>query len=785
MQSIAVNLSRQEDFVENLIGAEVHLSLHPFIRYVEARNNTEQSSKTSFYRYILNEFHKYPELEFPIAPSDSSKYTHLFELIYSCLSPVLSDHDQQLWALGTPFTPHFYFGTPGFYSIILDPTTAKLKQGLNLAGPKELERAIKVSFYNIVLQKFYDFTLTAKQYTIYSIVDAETNLVNYYRLNLDNRFIDIKHNGNLPKIKLENLKSNLRDEANTLKLLERLLPTYQFTVEGIAIVNLEEATVEYALESIKNVIIEHNECSVGSYDRKISQALKTIAGTDSLEFGLLPYLRLNDKTVVNDRSGFESILLKLAKEDQQASFQELLEHYLASPRRLIFTEILPKEQERFPMLKLLYKNGITSYALFPLHYSGKLVGCLEVYARNSDAFNAYTLSKLEAAFSLLAQLFQNIITDFNYELTRIITDKFTSLQPAVQWRFYEAAYHYLVQEHEHHPLNLEAISFKNVQPFYGAIDIKDSSVQRNVAIRKDLNLHFEILENTFHAIQDTLNSSIKDYIPSDAPIAACKQHAYLSDLEILKIEDYLMRQLPPYLRLLQEGKPELTEIIENYFQVTNLEGIVYANRTQYEKSMQTVNGKINSMLNDFNDSLQTIYPCYFEKFRTDGVEFDIYLGQSMAPEKPMAPNLVQTFRLLHLEAIANIAVATHALIPELSDYLQTTQLIFVHEKPIDISFRPDEQRFDVEGGYNIRYQLVKKRIDKAHVRNSEERLTQTGKIAIVYMNASEAQEYLGYIEVLQRRNILMDDVEHLEIEELQGVDGLKALRVGVVFDQKH
>ena len=785
MQSIAVNLSRQEDFVENLIGAEVHLSLHPFIRYVEERHRNEQSAKTSFYRYILNEFHKYPELEFPIAPSDSSKYTHLFELIYSSLSPVLSNHDQQLWALGMPFTPHFYFGTPGFYSIILDPATAKLKQGLNLAGPKELERALKVSFYNILLQKFYNFTLTAKQYTIYSIVDAETHLIKYYRLNLDTRFIDIKNSGDLPKIKLENLKSNLRDEANTLKLLQRLLPTSQFTVEGIAIVNLEEATVEYALESIKNVIIEHNECSVGSYDSKISQALKTIAGTDSLEFGLLPYLRLNDKTVVNDRSGFESILLKLAKDDEQVSFQELLEHYLASPRRLIFNEILPKEQERFPMLKLLYKNGITSYALFPLHYSGKLVGCLEVYARNSDVFNAYTLSRLEAAFSLLAQLFQNIITDFNYELTRIITDKFTSLQPAVQWRFYEAAYHYLVQEHERQSLSLEAISFKNVQPFYGAIDIKDSSVQRNAAIRKDLTLHFEILENTFHAIQDTLKTSIKDYIPSDTLIVACKQHTQLSDPEILKIEDYLMRQLPPYLRLLQEGKPELKEIIDNYFQVTDHEGIVYANRTQYEKSMQTVNKKINSMLNDFNDSLQTIYPCYFEKFRTDGVEFDIYLGQSMAPEKHMASNLVQTFRLLQLEAIANIAVATQALIPELSDYLQTTQLIFVHEKAIDISFRPDEQRFDVEGGYNIRYQLVKKRIDKAHVRNSEERLTQPGKIAIVYMNAWEAQEYLGYIEVLQQRNILKDDVEHLEIEELQGVDGLKALRVGVVFDQEY
>ena len=784
MQSIAVNLSRQEDFVENLIGAEVCLSLHPFIRYVEDRNRDEKSTKKSFYRYILNEFQKYPELEFPISPIDSGKYNRLFELIYSSLSPILSDHEQQLWALGTPFTPHFYFGTPGFYSIILDPATAKLKQGLNLAGPKELERALRVSFYNLVLQKFYNFTLTAKQYTIYSIIDPETHLLKYYRLNLDMRFIDIKNNGDLPNIRLENLKSNLRDEANTLKLLSRLLPTSQFRVEGISIVNLEEVTVEYALESIKNVIIEHNECSVGSYDSMISQALKTIAGTDSLEFGLLPYLRLNDKTVVNDRSGFESILLKLAKEDEQVSFDDLLEHYLASPRRLIFTEILPKEQERFPMLKLLAKHGITSYALFPLHYSGKLVGCLEVYARNPADFNTYTLSKLEAAFSLLAQLFQNIITDFNYELTRIITDRFTSLQPAVQWRFYEAAYHYLIQENEHVPLTLEAISFKDVQPFYGAIDIKDSSIQRNVAIRKDLNLHFEILENTFHAIEDKLKTSIKDYVPSDALIGYCKQRKQLSDPEILKIEDYLMRQLPPYLQLLQEGKPELREIIDNYFRVTDKEGIVYANRTQYEKSMQTVNGKINTMLNDFNASLQTIYPCYFEKFRTDGVEFDIYLGQSIAPEKPMAQNLVQTFRLLHLEAIANIAVAAHALIPELSDYLQTTQLIFVHEKAIDISFRPDEQRFDVEGGYNIRYQLVKKRIDKAHVRNSEERLTQPGKIAIVYMNPWEAQEYLGYIEVLQQRNILKDDVEHLEIEELQGVVGLKALRVGVVFNQE-
>jgi hypothetical protein len=65
------------------------------------------------------------------------------------------------------------------------------------------------------------------------------------------------------------------------------------------------------------------------------------------------------------------------------------------------------------------------------------------------------------------------------------------------------------------------------------------------------------------------------------------------------------------------------------------------------------------------------------------------------------------------------------------------------------------------------------------VKNSHERLTQTGKIAIVYFNSWEAQEYLGYIKQLQQKNLLEQEVEYIEIEELQGVEGLKALRVSV------
>ena len=66
-----------------------------------------------------------------------------------------------------------------------------------------------------------------------------------------------------------------------------------------------------------------------------------------------------------------------------------------------------------------------------------------------------------------------------------------------------------------------------------------------------------------------------------------------------------------------------------------------------------------------------------------------------------------------------------------------------------------------------------------HLKNSNQRLTQPGKIAIVCFNEQDATEYSGYVQTLQQQGLLQDDLEHFELEELQGVQGLKALRVSV------
>jgi len=86
---------------------------------------------------------------------------------------------------------------------------------------------------------------------------------------------------------------------------------------------------------------------------------------------------------------------------------------------------------------------------------------------------------------------------------------------------------------------------------------------------------------------------------------------------------------------------------------------------------------------------------------------------------------------------------------------------------------------------NSRYEIIKKRIDKVRIKGTKERLTQPGKIAIVYSLPKEAAEYEEYIEFLQTRQLLKTGIEKLELEELQGVIGLKALRVEINYNADH
>jgi hypothetical protein len=91
----------------------------------------------------------------------------------------------------------------------------------------------------------------------------------------------------------------------------------------------------------------------------------------------------------------------------------------------------------------------------------------------------------------------------------------------------------------------------------------------------------------------------------------------------------------------------------------------------------------------------------------------------------------------------------------------------------------DEKRFDVDGDYNIRYEILKKRLDKATVHEGKERLTQAGMISLVYLQDKDLEEYGDYLDYLQQAGYVEGEVEHLVIDPLQSVNGLRAIRFRV------
>ncbi|PYN44100.1 MAG: GAF domain-containing protein, partial [Candidatus Rokuibacteriota bacterium] len=208
-------------------------------------------------------------------------------------------------------------------------------------------------------------------------------------------------------------------------------------------------------------------------------------------------------------------------------------------------------------------------------------------------------------------------------------------------------------------------------------------------------------------------------------------------------------------------------------------GTVYDRRRLFEESVTRVADGISSYLDLEEQTAQTMFPHYFEKQKTDGVDHQIYIGAALLEDGRFDPLYLKSLRLWQLMVTCGIALRAHRLTERLPVPLEVTHLVLVQHAPLAIRFRFDEKRFDVDGAYDIRYEIVKKRIDKALIKGTDERITQPGKIAIVYTQSTEAHEYRGFIEYLQSLGYFTGAVEDVELDDLQGVHGLRALRVTI------
>lgn len=759
------------------------ISFKPFTDFLKAQLKTEKTVKRALYENALKEF----ELRNPNPDEVSLENIHDYEILmehmYACLSPACANENFLAWGLCFPLQPIAVYGTDSMFALIehkeQNPPPQEKRQSPE-AHYKERLRHI----YAFILKRLYNFEIPTQKDIYYEELRVDTGLLGYYHININTDFIEVSVEGKLPELNFREIHEKLTDDVG-YEALETVLPLNMFRFRGISVISVVDVTAAQTVENLNKVRLTRKPGDDAQTYQLIIKSLKSLVKSNRIEFDLFPFVRVNDKPVFGYVNGGTGILFSVWGESNmtQEIFQQQVQAYSANPNSFFSRDILNENVEKYVFLKRFIEMGVRSLALIPVYYDHTAVGVLGIHTWEGSLFDESILAYMEPAMQPIARLLQIYIDEFNMEVENIIKEKFTSIQPAVQWKFNEVAWHYLHNKKKNLPERTETIHFNDVYPLYGAIDIRNSTVERNIASTADLNYHLNLLSETLETLKPLHYSSLMEEMIFNCKkwqTALAQEHWNTTDEN--NLNNFLKENIGAYFRHLAEQDEPTRNIVNAYLELSNtLDSVVHRNRHALEVSMQMINNAVNNYFEAEKDKLQLPYPCYFEKFRTDGIEYDIYIGQSIAPEKPFNHFHLKNLRLWQLSSMAAIARLTHSLLPGMPTPLHTTQLIFVHNQTIDISFRADERKFDVEGAYNIRYQMIKKRIDKVAIRNTNERLTQPDKLALIYFNRKDLEDYLPFIEYLQESGVLHAELEELELEDVQGLSGLKALRVGIVY----
>ena len=756
------------------------LSLQPLVIVLKKMIAERKPGAKKLYEGLIYEVESKPELLKPMADTSVlSKNTELVETVLSTIFPPSTSSNQGMYAITLPFHTETVYASPGFKQLFLKGDSNTICFSDSQAGI-DVSKASLCLAYDVILKKFFSHQTSLTANSIHAFKD-DHGLTKYYDLKLNAQFVEVK---------LSNKNFELPEDfspAQTLSLdeLTELFPIENFQFEGLIVVEVNDITQEQVIVEIKTALLSVNSFSDVSIYDQLQAHVQSLIGLKNVNIGITPFFKLNDCYLYTEALYKNSILFKneevVAERNQVGKICDELFEY---PTKPVLYEILNEASAiNNKLLKYYFDYGARSLVLCPLKTEeGKLVGLLEVVSLKQGQLQLQHLAKVQPAIQLFALALDKSGESMELQVDKMIKEHFTAVQPVVEWKFTEAAFNYLENRRTSEQAKMPHIGFEDVYPLYAAIDIRNSSTERSHGIQMDLLeqlnsakdllqrasklIHFPLLDETRFRTEKFIES-VSD--------------ALLSDDELV-IYDFLQNDLDSIFKSIRERCPELKKLIGEYFSELDPErGVIYHNRRDYEESITRINDVLDRFIDNEQVEAQKIYPHYFERYLTDGIEFNIYIGQSLSPHYSFSEMYVRNLKLWQLSLLAKAARITHTLEKRLALPLQTTQLILAHSVPLTISFRRKERKFDVDGAYNIRYEIIKKRIDKVHLKNSEERLTQPGKIAIVYSQQRELEEYLEFIDYLQHEKLLGGELEHLDLEDTQGISGLKAVRVNVLL----
>lgn len=790
-------------------------SLAPLARWWREVAEGRRHGNRHVARLLMRAVERHKRLLEPFSdPDELVPHQDVLDDLFSSVFPAALEETHCAVAL-VPFRFRLIQATPAFRRHLLDSAGRPRTR-----DPRDLVRLNEVTVLNAyvaILRRLYGMECELGQDFVATTACPLRGLEIHFEFHVNLDFLDIDAPDGLPPLD-ERARARIRQDITDLGVLRELLPMERFRFEGLVVLEARDVTTQEALSGIKQALIDHNSLLAGEHLGSVQEKLRSLLGLPRLAMrvgaiqgrevlmfappsGAPPCDVGPPQEDAAPGRGRPADSLTLERPDGDALLALLEGTACVSlkdfgricggpagatsssegiPTEAILVEDLGQGSPGCSRQACLLAAGFRSCLFAPLVVDGTTVGVLELASPGVGDLNPSKLLRLREALSLFALAVRRTIDGMDVRIQAVIKEQFTSIHPAVEWRFRRSALAFIRAGCEG---PLEAIAFPEVQALFGVSDIRSSSTLRNQAIRADLVEQLTLAREALGAAEDSpslpylgeMAYRIERRLDGLAPGLASGDEG--------AIVEFLKGEVEPMLERVQGFGDEARALVERYRGALDERlGILYRRRRDYEESVADIADAIATYLAEEQARVQAVFPHYFEMHRTDGVDHGIYVGASMAEDPSAFDDLyVRNLRLWQLRAMCVVARRTEEMRSRLKLPLETAHLVLVQHQPLSIRFNPEEKQFTVDGAYNVRYEIIKKRIDKAEIRGTGERLTQPRTIAVVYSLPREAEEYRRHLEYLGARGHIEGPIESHDLGEMQGVQGLKALRASVAM----
>lgn len=753
------------------------LSFKPLIDFLRAKANAAGPDDDDLLPILLKKISEVHELERPI--DDLSVLDRHRKLVAGLMGTVLPTAmwDSEAFGALIPFTVRAVYASPLMRQLLLDED-GRL-QGKPRADDPDFVKYLAARAYIHILKNCYGIDEAWSIPFVRTVPHPETGLDRHYRMRPDYRFVEVSRNGSaeaLSRAERLTVIEHLREPEE----LARIIPPEGYEFRGVAIITAYDVTTSEVMSAIERDFIGRESLFSWIGFQRLQDRLRTLFKNPTLTAKITA---IRGDQVLGLSGGCcnqGSFVFSDAAYVPLSHFSGSVLYRAVTERRTIRVGDLRAEPMVTQIEEQLIAQGIRSLLVAPLEYQGEVIGALKLESPEPGGIGSGDQVTTGQLVPLFAMALTRTHEELNNQVERIIKEKCTAVHPSVEWRFHRAALKLIEGGRDRASSDLEPIIFRDVYPLYGSSDIRGSSEARNRAIQADLTAHLTLALDVIR----TASSAKMLPVLQDLEYRAQRQRDSVlqgaGTGEHVSIVNFLRREVEPLFPVVRSFGPEVEDVVHAYeSSVDPKVGTVYTKRKEFEQSVAAFNRCIVQYLDREQAEAQEIFPHYFDKHQTDGVSYVIYLGDSMCEKGGFNGLYVKNLRLWQIMVACGMAWHSERLKQELLSPLESAHLILVRHQPLSVRFRYDEKRFDVDGAYDIGDEIIRSRLDKAVVSDTGERLTQPGKIALVYSYADERDELSRHIGFLHNQGFLTGDVESLEIEDLPGVRGMKALRVAV------